>query len=276
MSRSTAIPRYPICSFTTTGLNEFAAWLDRAEVADPKRYTSEPPPEHLLFDNQYSVQVGYGNPVRQRKFERKYDVGLEVCSAAGEENMRQLLADANAWAWLTLYFHDSTIPFSKGMWWTGVRSRHIVDKISGRSQDQGHRHLVKGASTNVYRFKEFATVLMSGPSEMSKIEEQIMSRKVDPPLAFLPELVKAIHKLYWDVDADDVKRGASGVGNGSIMHIVDLLGQFDLTFDVSHLQSERLIALLPKAFSQYQKNDRLKRARRKGGMATTPSEAAVP
>ena len=105
---------------------------------------------------------------------------------------------------------------------------------------------------------------MSEASGMSKIEEQIMSRKVDPPLAFNTELVKALYKLYWNVDGDDVKSGASGDGNGSIMHLEDLLGQFDLTFDINHLQSDRLVSLLPKAFEKFQSPAKAASARRRG------------
>ena len=255
--------RHPIRSFTPEGLAEFRDWLDRSEVAEPKRYTAERPPTHLLFDSRYAVEVGYGDPVIQRQSDRKYDMGLEVCRAAGRDNMRSLMGDSNAWAWLSLYFHESTVPFKKGKWFTGARSRHLVEKIAGRRQDQSHRHLVKGAATNVYRFGEYAAVLMSEASGMSKIEEQIMSRKVDPPLAFLPELIKALYKLYWDVDADDIKSGAGGDGDGSIMHLEDLIGQFDLTYDVSHVKSDQLVGLLPKVFGKFQTEPTRRTARRR-------------
>ncbi len=255
--------RHPIRSFTNEGLQKFQAWLDRAETAETKRFTAEPPPEHLLFDKQYATEIGYGGYTNQRRFERKYDMGFEVCKAVDREEMLRLMGDASAWAWLSLYFHESTVPFKKGKWFTGDRSRHLVGTIANRRQDQSQRHLVKGAATNVFRFSEYAAVLMSGASGMSKIEEQIMSRKVDPPLAFLPELVKALHKLYWDVDADDVRVGAAGDGSGSIMHFVDLIGQLDLTYDISHLKSERLIVLLPNAFKRFKTGSGSRRSRRR-------------
>lgn len=68
---------------------------------------------------------------------------------------------------------------------------------------------------------------------------------------FLPEVVKALHTIYWDDEADDIKPGASGDGSGSIMHVEDLIGQFDLTFDISHPNSERLVSMLPSAFGKF-------------------------
>ena len=270
-----SVSKNAICAFTEEGLREFNAWLDRAEKAEPRRLTAEPPPVALLFDERYAREVGFGNPCVRRRFDKKYDLGMAVCAAANAENMRQLLANPNAWAWLSLYFHESTMPLKKGLWFTGVRSRHVVDTIEGRTQDQSHRHLVKGAATNVFRFGSYAAVLMGSPSGMSKIEEQIMSRKVDPPLAHLPELVKTLYRLYWDVDADDVKPGASGEANGSIMHFQDIVDQFDLTFDISHLEAERLYALLPAAFDRFKERVSSAANRRRVRRSEGPSATAV-
>jgi hypothetical protein len=55
----------------------------------------------------------YGGQVRQIFFERKFDLGMEVYGALGSEVLR-LMPDANAWAWLSLFFHESTIRTKKG------------------------------------------------------------------------------------------------------------------------------------------------------------------
>src|SRR5581483_8932842 len=236
-------------TFTNEGLDIFRAWLDRAEKTVPKRWTSEPPPTDILFDNRYSRPLGFPGALVQRPFTRKYDLGMEVCRALGRENIERLLNIPNVWPWLSLYFHESTFPRDKtGRWFTGERSRHVIQTIYGRKQDQSHRHLVKSAVTNVYRFDQYAVVLMGSEIGQSKIEEQVMSRRVDQPLAYHKEFVKTLYRLYWDAEADDLKAGARGEGPGSIMHMIDLLTQFDLTFDISSLQVEDFIRLLPRDF----------------------------
>ena len=188
----------------------------------------------------------------QRRFEKKYDLGMEVCRALGADAASRLMPDANAWAWLSLFFHESTFPVKKGRWFTGDRSRHLVQTIRDRKQDQSHRHLVKGAVTNVRLFHGDARVLMTEASGQSKIEEQVMSRRDDPPLAFHREFVKALYRLYWDIDADEVKRGAGGDRDGSIMHLIDLLTQFDLTYDIGSLEADDFLGLLPRrAFRRF-------------------------
>jgi hypothetical protein len=126
-----------------------------------------------------------------------------------------------------------------------------VQTIEGRKQDQSHRYLVKGAVTNVSRFKECAVVLMSGSDGQSKIEEQVMSSRCDQPLAFHREFVRTLYELYWDIDADDLKSGARSEGPGSVMHLIDILTQFDLTYDITSLEAGEFLALLPKAFNRF-------------------------
>jgi hypothetical protein len=128
-----------------------------------------------------------------------------------------------------------------------IRSRHRLPCWS--------RHLVKSAVTNVLRFGEFAVVLMGNEIGQSKIEEQVMSRRVDQPLAHHKEFIKALYQLYWEAEADDLKSGARGEGPGSIMHMIDLLTQFDLTFDISSLEVDDFMHLLPKDFDRFRRAD---------------------
>jgi|GEM_PF-4291641 hypothetical protein len=241
-----------VCAFTEKGLEAFRSWLDRAENNVPKRKTSEPPPTGILLDDQYSRPLGFGGVLKQRPFNRKYDLGMEVCRALGRENVEKILNVPNAWAWLSLFFYETTFPRDREeRWFTGERSRHIIQTIQGRKQDQSHRHLVKSAVTNVLRFGKYAVVLMGTKIGQSKIEEQVMSRRVDQPLAYHKEFVKTLYQLYWDEEKQNLKSGARGEGPGSIMHMMDLLTQFDLTFDISSLQVEDFMRLLPKDFDRF-------------------------
>src|SRR5579862_528160 len=131
-------------AFTKEGLDGFRAWLDRAEASVPKRRTSEPPPTGTLFEDRYSQPLGFPGALVQRPFTRKYDLGMEVCRALGRDNAEKLINVPNAWAWLSLFFYETTFPRDKeGRWFTGERSRHLIQTIHGRKQDQSHRHLVK-------------------------------------------------------------------------------------------------------------------------------------
>lgn len=263
--------------FTAEGLVIFKSWLDRAEKTGATRSTSEPPPTAILYDERYSRSLGLSGRLAQRKFERKFDLGMAICTGIGRPDAERLLLNPNVWPWMSLFFHESTFRQQKnGKWLTGADSRHIVQTIAGRKQDQSHRHLVKSAVTNVIRFREFAVVLMSDIGQ-SKIEEQVMSRRDEPPLAHHREFVKTLYRLYWDANEDKVKSGASGEGEGSIMHMIDLLTQFDFTFDIASLNEDDFMRLLPNDFQRFLNNEyRVRTRRRREQPSPRPGAAPSP
>jgi hypothetical protein len=221
------------------GLGLFAQYLE----AGP--WKTEKPPIELLED-LHSVVLEPEVEVGTRRFSSKFEMGMEVCSAIEPERLTALWANDGLWAALSLTFHQSTFPVKDGQWFVGSPSRHIVARIPGRLQDQSHRHLVKGAAIAVSRFGADARVLMGGPHQQAKIEEQIMSRKADMGLASANEVVRAAYQLYYDPDADAVKRGAKSTGAGSIMRLIDVLAQLDVNYDIPSLEANEIIALLPK------------------------------
>lgn len=233
-------------AFNDAGMQEFSAYVGRGPETD------EPPPLRLLLSDDYTVPYGDGS-IQQRKFASKYELGAEVATALGPTAaIDNALKDNHLWAWLSLALHDATMPKKDGLWFIGARSRHIVERIAGRLQEQSHRHLVKGAVTAVRRFGMHAKVLLGRPDEQSKIEEQIMSRKSEMGLASSKEVIRAVYELYFDDERGGVKRGAKGGGPGSVMRLIDVLGQLDVNYDVYSMKAEILLALLPdNEFAKY-------------------------
>ncbi|MDQ6734650.1 MAG: hypothetical protein M3Z35_11165 [Nitrospirota bacterium] len=230
-----------IRTFTSRGLAEFAAYLGSGPIS------SEPPPGALLEDDFYARPYDDIAEIRVRRFATKYELGMEISTSfGGEEKTDAALKENALWAWLSLACHESTMPKRDGTnWFLGAKSRHVVELIPGRHQDQSHRHLVKGAAMAVRRFGRDAKVLLGRPDEQSKIEEQIMSRKADMGLASAKEVVRAAFLLYFDAERDIVKRGAKSTGAGSIMRFVEVLTQLDVNFDIPSLKAETILSLLP-------------------------------
>src|SRR5207247_3987028 len=110
----------------------------------------------------------------------------------------------------------------------------------------------------------------------SEIEEELMSRRDDMPLDYHAEFVKTHHRLYWDDEADDVKTGARGEGPGSIMRMIDLLTQFDLTFDIASLKFDDFMRLLPNDFKRFLDNENRPRSGRRREQPARQSEPPPP
>jgi hypothetical protein len=222
------------------GMAAFRTYLERGRVA------GEPPPHEVLLSDDYSRRVEPEVELRVRKFSTKYEMGMEICTAFAERLSEMWNVD-EFWAAMSLTFHASTFPVKNNEWFIGSLSRHLISRIPGRHQDQGHRHLVKGAASAVSRFGQEARVLMGGPHEQAKMEEQIMSRKSDIGLASSKEVVRAAYLLYYDPDKDVVRRGAKSTGTGSIMRLIDILKQLDVNYDVASLDAQEIVSLLPRA-----------------------------
>lgn len=64
-------------------------------------------------------------------------------------------------------------------------------------------------------------------------------------------LVEAITCLYFDERTGGIRRGAAGKGAGSARRLADVLLQFDLTWDITNMTADEVLALLPAEFDQY-------------------------
>lgn len=236
-----ALTTKPIRKFTEEGLKAFEAYIDRGPMVKP------PPPVELLEDDRFSQPLGLGE-VTVKTHKAKFDLGAAILTDIGKESAAKLLNEPSAWPWLSLLFHQSTMPKKADGWFIGAKNRHIRGKIAGRKQEQSHRHLVYAAVLNVYRFGSAARVLMEGASQQAKIEENIMSRRRELPVASSVEVVKALYKLYWEPvkGGGRVRKGAKSTGAGSIIRFIDLMRQLDATYDLVSMPAEKILSLLPK------------------------------
>jgi hypothetical protein len=232
--------RSKIRAFTERGLAEFREYVLSGKIA------ADPPPTHLLFGKEYATELEHSGLLVPRIFTTKFDLGMAVATIVQKEELARVFADDAVWPWLSLYFHESTMPKKGGGWFIGAAARHLIEHIPGRTQDQSHRHLVKAATICVERFGTQARVLMDQPSGQSKIEEQVMSRSTGLQLSTSQPFVKALNRLYWDSDRKEVKRGARGDGPGSIMRLIRVLNQLDATYDFPSLTADEIVDLLPQ------------------------------
>lgn len=211
----------------------------------------------LLFDDKYTevalsdicISVALLDPKTG-----KYDLGRTIVEALSERAVRQLLADDAVWPWLSIVFSASIFPEKKGAPYVGKLSRHLVTSVGGRSSKATHRHLVRGAVNAVFRFGESARGIMAGPSEHTTYEEQIMSRTERTQLAGSTEFVRLVNVLYFDPAKGKHKPNAAKGKTGSMMRLIDLVGQLETNYDVAAMSADEMIEILPKReFSRYLK-----------------------
>lgn len=226
--------------FTTTGLARFSEYVS-------ERYQSLAPPRELLEDPGYTEIGPMDADLEPDAYESKFDLGMAICAAVGSAQVPKLLSDDAVWAWLSLFYSDSTMPKKEGVWFIGDRSRHMlgVNKAAWKEYDHYHRHLVRGAVQTVFQFNDKARVLLGKPAQHTKMEEQLLSRKVGVSFAYSQPLIEVVHRLFWDGPKGKLRRGAASTGPGGVVRLMDVLRQIDVTYDLTSLSAEQLYALLP-------------------------------
>jgi hypothetical protein len=211
----------------------------------------------LLFDEKYTETACSGISIPVSIFDvktGKYDLGRTIVDALDDRTVRQILSDEAVWPWLSIVFSASIFPEKKGVAYVGKVSRHLITTVGGRSGKASHRHLVRGAVNAVFRFGDHARGIMGGPSEHTTYEEQIMSRTERTQLASSTEFVRLVNVLYFDPAKGKHKPNAAKGKTGSMMRLIDLVGQLETNYDVAAMSADQMIDILPKReFARYLK-----------------------
>jgi len=229
--------------FNDAGLHTFALWLGTKEVANP--------PIALLIDPALTEELSACGEIEIREFSRKYDMGEHIVQALGA-HWEAALDDAGLLAWLSLAFCESTMVSAAGKPYLGQLSRHLVSTDNQwTSYTHSHRHLVRSAIFFAGHFGKTSQVFLAGhPSQHSKIEEQISSRKTEG-LPFSQPLAEALFRLYYNPETQKIHRGAASNRAGAIERFVKVIRQLDLTFDIHARTGTELVQLLPKEFYRF-------------------------
>lgn len=159
--------------------------------------------------------------------------------------------DPGIWSWLSLYYFDELCMRRKnGTLDPGELARWLPSDNSRRY----YRHLLAGPYL-IYR------AYMHAP-ETARI---VLCQAVQNPGNFVGQLasrqdfirnravVEAATILYFDESTGNPKPGAQSDTHraGTLLRYVDVINQFDLTWDLYSMSGEDLVSLLPCEFDRY-------------------------
>lgn len=232
---------------TPTGSESFATYLSQLRD-DPKL----PPPVWLLEDDKASVPVA-DIEVTERVFANRLAAASFLYELFEAAELTNVDRDAGLWTWLTLFYFDQVCPPKKGKERKAFKEEFRYIPAMANFQKY-YRHLLYGPYVIFSQHRseiERASALLIGPVDVSNdVIEQIASR-----LEYVanPDLVSAVTKLYVDPEKQDYKYGAKGSGKGSPRRLATVLQQFDLTFDISGMNSTAILELLPSEFDRFRK-----------------------
>jgi len=157
--------------------------------------------------------------------------------------------DAGAWSWLAMCLFDFLCPAADGARKVRQFARYLLEANDFR---KAHRHLLKGPyllmQAHADEPEAVRGLLATRPDAPGELYEQLVTRKF---LITSRAVVSVATQLYLTPESRQLKKGAGGSGAGSPRRYVEVLQQFDLTYDLNRISPDALRALLPKEFARF-------------------------
>ncbi|MDZ8118203.1 hypothetical protein [Pontiella agarivorans] len=233
-------------------LNDKGIQLFRDYLYDLKSDPGKDIPISLLDDTALTISVdGYATVEDTVAFSTRLDAGKYLFEALGLVSDSEL-ENTGMWAWLSLFFFDQVCPANgKGLRSPGQDYRYIPSGGFGKG---AHRHLLK-IPFMIYKTHRMTgrVLLVSDLTKPGNINEEVVSRQ---KLISNPSIVEVLDLLYYDKNLDRVKKGIDDkkkvlTKKGSLRRFVQVINQFELTYDLYSMNSESIVSLLPEDFDSW-------------------------
>lgn len=223
---------------TDQGVEQFRQFLERLRL-DPQVKA----PIHLLEDTSTSEALPVTIQVEYRPFETRLELARYLHETLTDRGLINLDNDIGLWTWLTLFFFGQLCPVGSK---PGKDHRYIPE-IEDYSVN--YRHLLRNPYL-IYRAHAdepdcLRLVLANPPDKPGDIYEQIASRG---ELIANRGLLQSTTALFIDGETQRTKKKAT---TDVVRRLVDVLQQFDLTFDLHAIGSSGLVSILPKEFNKF-------------------------
>ena len=227
------------------GVAQFGHWIVSLN-ANPK---SEPP-WSLLSNPATSEETAFELPLAGRVFEDRAELG-EWLTDALKDHASEVLSDAGFWSSVALVLIDQICaPRADGARKPGEMARYVFEP-----QRKSYRHLVWAAWWAINTYGENGRYLLMPVSNRDYPLEfgggEIMGQIAANQMTTSSQTVIRLgRRLYEDPETKRQSKGSSGKGADSPRRLIQVLRQFQLTYDFESMSDDALAGLLPKEFSK--------------------------
>ena len=234
--------------FNRRGVDAAADLLDRIDAGEASDAAE------IIDDLALTELIPDAPPLEIRPFANRLEAGeyfsVQLEPVAIETGRIALARDKGLWTWLALAWMDVLAPLSED----GTRKLKAHNRWIPNVEDyrKYYRHLLAGPYLIYEAHKDDpsrALAVLATPVEKpGEVVEQFASRQ---EMITSVSLMSAITALYYDPVKQQIKRGAAGKAGGSSRRLADVLGQFDVTWDIYGMPSDEILALLPGEFDRF-------------------------
>lgn len=234
--------------FNQIGIDAAAELLDRIDAGEA------PDLAGILESPALTEVLSDAEMVDVKPFANRFEAGQYFFTLleplAAKPGLIAIARDKGLWTWLALAWMGLLAPpLADGTRKIKAHNRWIPDVDDYRKY---YRHLLAGPYLIYQAHKDDpsrALAVLATPVEKpGEVVEQFASRQ---EMITSDSLMSAITALYYDSQTSQIKRGAAGKAAGSSRRLADVLGQFDVTWDIYGMPSEEILDLLPSEFNRF-------------------------
>jgi hypothetical protein len=234
--------------FNDAGIEKFRYYLiSMRETGESETLLTE-----LLSDETYTKILLNKIEVEPQNFPTKFAIAGYLHEKVSGISPAKKYRNIGMWTWLAAFYFDVLCPADEnGTRKIGEESRYI---LNGDEWDRIFRHLLAGPVMIYDLHHANSIVLLYNPvDETGDFLAQLMGRQ---EIGTNRAVIEAAKLLYWDEEKKRPKRGSSPQEHkpGTLRRFVDVLQQFDLTYDLYSISGDELIQLLPGEFDTGKNN----------------------
>jgi hypothetical protein len=227
-----------IRTLNEAGINEF-----RNQMLEIKSRTRTEFDNSFLFDKNYSESFNEEVEIEYSPFTNKKEISEYLSIKLQLENRKELYYNIGLWTWLSaFYFHLVCPKGNKGIHNIKAEARYIL--ADPKNWRRYYRHLLACPARLYCELGELAQAFLASEIHIwGDFHEQLTAYQ---EIATNKPLIKAANILYWDPVAKKLKKGAGSKGVGTPRRFSDIVGQFELTYDLNAMVGEQILQLFPE------------------------------
>ncbi len=222
---------------TENGINEFYSQLQEIRTG-----TRQDLSEDLLSGNNFTAAFDDEVEIEAGIFKTKKELIEYICEKLNLKSNKHLYYHRGLWSWLSVFYFRNLTSVKDGKRKVNEDAKYIL--MEPKNWRRYYRHLLASFARVYCELDILATPYLSYPVPIwSDLHEQLFAYQ---QIATNRPLIEAANKLYWDEKNLKIKKGAGSKNEGSPRRFSDIVGQFELTYDLNAMNFEAILSIFPK------------------------------
>jgi len=200
----------------------------------------------ISFLNDLKFLSGFEREIEIERinFRNKLEISEYLVNKLSLAENKYLYYDIGLWTYLSVFYFYLLCPVDKNV---KADARYIL--ADPKNWTRYYRHLLACPARLYCELKDLSKAFLASPIHIwGDFHEQLTAYQ---DIATNKPLIETANALYWDNASLQLKKGAGSKGAGSPRRFSDIVGQFELTYDLNVMGSPDILTLFPQEFNKW-------------------------